>query len=169
MTPWGTLGDGEFGGPFAVVPLVLRQDTGLGDVQVLPVQLLHRFQFHDPPAAEVGGGDVLGQLGVGPGGGAEGGLDLLREDGQGLVPGAPHQLGHAENTALGLVFGECPVHQLGEGHGPHDVAHGNTSLDSIHNFGHRFCSASPKRRNPPPRCARHPLSKGGFRPTDAFR
>ena len=132
------LGHGELGGPLAVVALVPGGDAGLVDAlgQLLPVHDLDGFQLKEPGPGCVGGDDVLGQLGVGPGGGAIGGLNLLRENGQGFVTGVLHQLGYAENTALVFVLGERPVHQLGERHGPHDIAH----FDYLHLYHSQFWS-----------------------------
>ena len=82
------LRDIQLRGPLAVVALVLRQDAGAVDAggQLRAVHLLDGLELKEPGAGEVGGDDVLGQLGVGTGSGAEGGLDGLAEDGQLLRP-----------------------------------------------------------------------------------
>ena len=66
------LGDGQFRGPLAVVALVGGGDTGLVHAlgQLLAVHDLHGLQLEEPGPGGVGGDDVLGQLGVGAGGGA---------------------------------------------------------------------------------------------------
>ena len=119
------LGHGELGGPLAVVALVLRRDAGLGHAlaQRLAVHDLDRLEFKKAASGGVGRHQVLGQLGVGAGGGAVGGFDLLSKDGQGLAVDVADQLGHAEDAAVGAVFGQNPVHERTEGDGTHDVAH----------------------------------------------
>ena len=121
---------GELGRPLAVVALVGGGDAGLADAlgQLLAVHDLHGLDLEEPAASGVGGHDVLGQLGVGAGGGAEGGLDLLVKDGQGLPVPPAGQLGHAEDGLGGAVLAQNPVHQVGKGHGSHNIAHGETSI-----------------------------------------
>ena len=119
------LGDVQLGGPLAVVALVRGGDAGFADAlgQLLAVHHLHGLDLKEAAARGVGRDDVLGQLGVRAGGGAVGGLDLLLKDGQGLPVGVAHQLGHAEHGALGAVLAQNPVHQMGKGHGSHNIAH----------------------------------------------
>ena len=119
------LGHVQLGGPLAVVALVVGGDAGLGHAlgELIAVHDLHRLELKEPGTGGVGGHQVLGQLGVGTGGGAVGGLDLLLEHGQGLAVVVAHQLGHAEDGALALVLGQDPVHQVGKGNGAHNVAH----------------------------------------------
>ena len=70
------------------------------------------------------GHDVLGQLGVGSGGGAEGGLDpLIPEDGQTLLPGAVGPV-NAKDGPLPAALRHDPGHQLLEGDGNHLFRHG---------------------------------------------
>ena len=116
--------DVQLRGPLAVVALVLRQNAGPVDAgrQVCAVHLLDGFQLEKPCAGEVAGNDVLGQLGVGSGGGAKGGLNLLTEDGQGLDAG-PVGLVDAEDGALPLVLGGHPGHQFPEGNRGHQFGH----------------------------------------------
>ena len=116
--------DIQLGGPLAVVALVLRQDAGTVDAggQVGAVHLLNGLQLKEPGAAEVAGDDVLGQLGVGTGGGAEGSLDGLAEDGQ-LLYARLIGLVDAKHGAIPLVFGGDPGHQFPEGNGNHQFRH----------------------------------------------
>ena len=80
--------DSQLRGPLAVVALVLRQDAGTADAggKLRAVHLLDGLELKEPGPGEVPGDDVLGHLGVGPRGGAEGGLQPLSEDGQVLLP-----------------------------------------------------------------------------------
>ena len=122
------LRDRELRGPLAVVALVLGHDAGLRDA-----------------LRDVGGDDVLGELAVGAGGGAERGLDLLGEDrvGTALVL---HDLADAEDAVLLGVLGEDPVHKLRERDRPHDVAHTSSSpcpSETARKGG--FSAASPRR------------------------
>ena len=114
------LGDGQLRGPLAVVALVLCQNTGTVDAggQLRAVHLLNGFQFKEPGTAEVARHDVLGQLGVGAGGGAEGRFDGLSENGQGLAVGTEGAV-NAEHGTLPVMFCDDPGHQLPEGNGGH--------------------------------------------------
>ena len=125
--------DVQLGRPLAVVALILRQDAGAVDAggQVGAVHLLHRFQLEKPGAAEVAGDDVLGQLGIGAGGGAEGGLNGLAEDGQ-LLGARLVGLVDAEDGAVPLVFGGDPGHQFPEGNGNHQFRH--IVISSLYHF-----------------------------------
>ena len=120
--------DVQLRGPLAVVALVLRQDAGPVDAggEFRAVHLLHGFQLEKPGAGEIAGDDVLGQLGVGTGGGAERGLDLLAEDGQSLDAGLIG-LVDAEDGAFSLVLSGHPGHQFPEGNGGHELGHIDTS------------------------------------------
>ena len=114
------LRDGQLRGPLAVVALVLRQNTGAVDAggQLRAVHLLNGFQLKEPGAAEVARHDVLGQLGVGAGSGAEGRFDGLSENGQGLAAGTEGAM-DAEHGTLPVMFCDDPGHQLPEGNGGH--------------------------------------------------
>ena len=145
------LGHRQLGGPLAVVALVPGGDAGLVHAlgQLLAVHDLDGFQLEEPCAAHIGGHDVLGQLGVGTGGGAVGAFDFLVKNGQRLAVFVAHQLGHAKNGALLFVFGQCPVHQLAKGHGSHDITHGCFLLLNIRGGSVRptaACSAPWSRR-----------------------
>ena len=120
------LGHGELGGPLAVVGLVGREDAGLGDAggELGSVHLLHGLELEEPGTAHIAGHEVLGELGVGAGGHAEGGLDALVEDGEGALGVAAHDALLAEDGALGAVLVEDPGHEVVEADGAHDVAHG---------------------------------------------
>ena len=114
------LRDGQLRGPLAVVALVLRQNAGAVDAggQLRAVHLLNGFQLKEPGAAEVARHDVLGQLGVGAGSGAEGRFDGLSENGQGLAAGVEGAM-DAEHGTLSVMFCDDPGHQLPEGNGGH--------------------------------------------------
>ena len=120
------LGHGQLGGPLAVVALVPGGDAGLVHAlgQLLAVHDLDGFQLKEPCAAHIGGHDVLGQLGVGTGGGAVGAFDFFIKNGQRRAVFVAHQFGHAKDGALFFVFRQCPVHQLAKGHGSHHITHG---------------------------------------------
>ena len=114
------LRDGQLRGPLAVVALVLRQNAGTVDAggQLSTVHLLNGFQLKEPGTAEVARHDVLGQLGVGASGGAEGRFDGLSENGQGLAAGTEGAM-DAEHGTLPVMFCDDPGHQLPEGDGGH--------------------------------------------------
>ena len=114
------LGDRQLCAPLAIVALVLRQNAGPVDAggQLSAVHLLNGFQFKEPGTAEVARHDVLGQLGVGAGGGAEGRFDGLSENGQGLAVGTEGAM-DAEHGTLPVMFRDDPGHQLPEGNGGH--------------------------------------------------
>ena len=110
------LGDGQLRGPLAVVALVLCQNAGAVDAggQLSAVHLLNGFQFKEPGTAEIARHDVLGQLGVGAGSGAEGCFNGLPENGQGLTTGMERAV-NAEHGTLPVMFCDDPGHQLPEG------------------------------------------------------
>ena len=112
--------DIQLRGPLAVVALILRQDAGAVDAggQICAVHLLDGLQLEEPGAGEIAGNDVLGQLGVGAGGGAERSLDGLPEDGELLHAGLVG-LVDAEHGAVPAVFGGDPGHQFPKGNGGH--------------------------------------------------
>ena len=114
------LRNGQLRGPLTVVALVLRQNAGTVDAggQLRAVHLLNGFQLKEPGAAEVACHDVLGQLGVGTRGGAEGRFDGLSENGQGLAAGMEGAM-NAEHGAFTVIFRNDPGHQLPEGNGGH--------------------------------------------------
>ncbi len=69
-------------------------------------------------------GTVVGTVfAIATGGGVEGGLDLLPENGTAVAALMADDPGYAENSALVLMLGEDPVHQISEGNGTHDIAH----------------------------------------------
>ena len=93
---------------------------GRGDAggQIGAVHLLDGLDLEEPCAGHIGGDDVLSQLAVGAGGGAEGSFDALTEDGQALA-GGTIGLVDAEDLAAVGVFGDHPVHKRAEGDGIH--------------------------------------------------
>ena len=116
------LPDGELGGPLGVVGLVFHIDAGLYDAQLLAHQYLHRFKLKDTGAGGKGGENVLGQLGVGAGGGTHGDRHLLARHRH----GAGNQLcvdGHIEQALVPLVFGDYGLQQGLKGNASHFVAH----------------------------------------------
>ena len=123
------LGHGQLGGPLLVIALVVGEDTGAGDAggQISAVHLLDGLDLEEPGASHIGGDDVLRQLAVGAGGGAEGRLDALAEDGQALSRGVVC-LAHAEDLAGRGVFLYHPVHQRLERDGIHFLRHRSSSL-----------------------------------------
>ncbi len=122
--------DVQLRGPLAVVALVLRQNAGPADAggQIRAVHLLDGFQLEEPGSGEIAGNDVLGQLGIGSGGGAEGGLDFLAEDGQGL-DARLIGLVDAEDGAVLLILGGYPGHEFPERDGGHEFGHCDTSIE----------------------------------------
>ena len=114
------LRDSQLRGPLAVVALVLCQNAGAVDAggQLRAVHLLNGFQLEEPGAAEIARHDVLGQLGVGAGSGAEGCFNGLPENGQGLAAGMEGAM-DAEHGTLSVMFCDDPGHQLPEGNGGH--------------------------------------------------
>ena len=121
-----SLGHIQFRGPFAVIALIPRRDAGFvhAGCQFRAVHLLDCLQLKEAGAGRVGRDNVLRQLRVRSGRRAEGRLDLFIEDRQQLPVCMPDRIGHAEQAAALPVFFHCPVHQLPEGHGAHDIAHG---------------------------------------------
>ena len=102
------LRDGQLRGPLAVVALVLCQNAGAVDAggQLGAVHLLNGFQFKEPGTAEVARHDVLGQLGVGAGSGAEGCFNGLPENGQGLAAGMEGAVNAEYRTFPGVFRGD---------------------------------------------------------------
>ena len=147
-----SLGNAQLGAPFHVVALVLCLDAGLGDGQILTVDDLNGLDLEEAAAAGVCGDQVLSQLGVRTGSGAEGGLDLLGEDGQSLAGGVLVDVANAEDGALLGVLGEDPIHQFSKRNGAHDVAHNDSPFSLKRSSpalkgGHRFpCCFEPARR-----------------------
>ena len=117
---------GELGAPLAVVALVLGEDAGLRDVQVLAVDYLHGLELEHAAAADVGRGDVLRELGVRARRGADGGLEETAHEGRGaqsaVAAGAVELLAAEDGAAL-LPLAEDPVQQVPEGDTVHTVAH----------------------------------------------
>ena len=120
---------GELGGPLLIIALIVGEDAGAGDAggQIGAVHLLDGLDLEEPGAGHIGGDDVLGQLAVGTGGGSEGGLDALAEDGQALARGLIG-LAHAEDLAGSGVFLHHPVHQGLERNGIHFLRHRSSSF-----------------------------------------
>ena len=106
------LRDLQLGGPFLVIGLVVGKDARTGDAagQLLAVHLLHGLDLEKAGTGEVGGDDVLRELAVGAGSGAERRFDRLAEDGERLARGIIRRV-HAEDLTLAGVFGDDPVHQ----------------------------------------------------------
>ena len=103
---------GQLGGPLLIVALVGGEDAGAGHAggKLGTVHLLYGLDLEEARAREVGGDDVLRELAVGAGSGAERRFDRLAEDGQRLARGVIRRM-HAKNLALAGVFGDDPVHQ----------------------------------------------------------
>ena len=103
--------DLEFLRPLDVVPLVLDVDAGFVDVQL--VERLDRLEFDQAGAHQPCGDDVLGHLGVGPGGDAERRLQLdpVFPAAEAMVEAGDEEglPGHVEDRALLLQLGEDPV------------------------------------------------------------
>ena len=133
------LGHGQLRGPLLVIALVVGQDAGAGHTggQISAVHLLNGLYLEEPGAGRIGGDDVLGQLAVGTGGGAEGGLDALAEDGQALAGGVV-LLMHAEHVAAAGVLGDYPIHQRFEGNGIHFLGHGGSSFLNRKKSAHQY-------------------------------
>ena len=74
----------QFGGPLAVIALVIRFDAWLihAGRQLRAVHNLHRLQFKEPAASIIGRRNILGQLTVGSGSRADRRLQIPSEDGQ---------------------------------------------------------------------------------------
>ena len=133
------LGNGQLRGPLLVIALVVGQDAGAGHTggQISAVHLLDGLYLEEPGAGRIGGDDVLGQLAVGTGGGAEGGLDALAEDGQALAGGVV-LLMHTEHVAAADVLGDYPIHQGFEGNGIHFLGHGGSSFLNRKKSAHQY-------------------------------
>ena len=149
------LGDGQLGGPLLVIALVHGQNAGTGYAggQIGAVHLLDGFHLEEAGAGKVGGDDVLGQLAVGAGGRAEGGLDALAEDGQGLA-GGPVALMDAEHGAVVGVFGHHPVHQGAERNGIHFLRHNDSPFSGRRAINTDGGSARPTASWQLPECGR---------------
>ena len=98
------------------------QGRGTQAASVRAVHLLYGLDLEEARAREVGGDDVLRELAVGAGGGAEWGLDALAEDGQALARGLIFLVDAEDVAALG-VLGHDPVHQGRERNGIHFLRH----------------------------------------------
>ena len=111
----------EFRGPLAVITLVLRQDAGAVDTggQLRAVHLLYSLQLKEPGSGEIGGDDILCQLGIGPGGRAKGRLNFFpAKDGEGFLSRYVRAV-DAEDGTLPVVLGGEPVHQFLKRNGDH--------------------------------------------------
>ena len=102
----------ELGRPFLVVALVGCQNAGARHTRgkFRAVHLLYGFHFKEARACHISGDDVLRQLAVGAGRGAERGFNALAEDGErfaGSIVGGVH----TEDFALACIFGDDPVHE----------------------------------------------------------
>ena len=115
---------GQLGGPLLIVALVGGEDAGTGHAggKLGAVHLLYGLDLEEARAREVGGDDVLRELAVGAGGGAEGRFDALTEDGQALARGLILLVDAEDVAALG-VLGHDPVHQGRERNGIHFLRH----------------------------------------------
>ena len=115
---------GQLGGPLLIVALVGGEDAGTGHAggKLGAVHLLYGLDLEEARAGEVGGDDVLRELAVGAGGGAEGRFDALTEDGQALARGLIFLVDAEDVAALG-VLGHDPVHQGRERNGIHFLRH----------------------------------------------
>ena len=116
------LPDGELGGPLGVVCLVFHVDAGLYNAKLLAHQYLHRLQLEDAGSGGKGGEYVLGQLGVGTGGGAHGDRYLPAC----YCHGAGHQLcmyGYVEQALVPFVFGDHSLQQGFKRNASHFIAH----------------------------------------------
>ncbi len=120
------LHDLQLRGPLLIVALVVGQNAGAGDAggQIGAVHLLDGFHFKEARARHVRGDDVLRQLAVGAGRGAERGFNALAEDGERLGRVGDPALVHAEDLASLLPLCEDPVHQAAERNGIHFLRHG---------------------------------------------
>ena len=122
------LPDLQLGRPLLVVAFVRGQDAGTRHAagQLFAVHLLDGLDLEEARTGHVGRDDVLRQLAVRAGGGAERRLDALTEDGERLARGVIRHV-NAEDFALTGVFCDDPVHQRPE-------------RDRIHSFRHEISS-----------------------------
>ena len=126
------LRNGQLSGPLLVVALVVGQDAGTGHTggQLGAVHLLHGLDLEETGTGHVGGDNVLGQLAVGTGGGTEGGLNALTENGQALAVCLVSLVDAEDLTAHG-VLGDNPVHQGLERNRIHFFRHSVYSFSMI--------------------------------------
>jgi len=99
----------QFLGPLAVVGDIRRIDAGAAHGEL--IQDLDGLQFDEARAAEPARDDVLGELGVGPGGHAQRRRQASPEDAA-FEPGARYldvRLGNAQHRSLVLQFLEDPA------------------------------------------------------------
>ena len=122
------LPDLELGRPLLIVAFVRGQNAGTRHAagQLFAVHLLDGLDLKEARAGHVGRDDVLCQLAVRAGGGAERRLNALTEDGERLARGVIRHV-NAEDLALAGVFCDDPVHHRPE-------------RDRIHSFRHEISS-----------------------------
>ena len=118
------LGQGELGRPLGVEALVFGIDAGL--FQFETVQDLHRLELDKAPASQPGGDDVLGQLGMGAGCRADGGLAGFTEHLDLALVLLAIKLcgGNTENSLTLFIFRKNTGQKVLEGNGSHNIAHG---------------------------------------------
>ncbi len=91
----------KFRRPFGVKAFVFGIDAGF--FQLKPVENLYGFQLDKPPTGEPGGDDILRQLGMWPGGGADWGGAAFAEDAYPALVGRRIEL-LLRNTKNGMVL-----------------------------------------------------------------
>ena len=118
------LGQGELGRPLGVEALILGIDAGL--FQFETVQDLHRLELDKAPAGQPGSDDVLGQLGMGAGCRANGGLAGFTEhlDLALVLLAIELRGGNTENALTLFIFRKNTGQQVLERNGSHNIAHG---------------------------------------------
>ncbi len=116
------LRNAQLRGPLDVVALVLGEDAGLADGQVLSIERLHRFQFEESASGIVSGYQVLCKLRMRAGGGAERRFQMLRKELQRVVLRCDIGTANTKYAALLALF-QNPVHQIGKRNWRHTVGH----------------------------------------------
>lgn len=116
---------GKLRAPLAVVAFVVSQYAGAADAggKLLPIHLLHGFQFKEPRAGVVARNYIFRKLRIGACGGAEGGLQLFAEEHKRARVLLNIGRAYAENRPACFLFAKHPFYKRLKGQWVHSFAH----------------------------------------------
>jgi len=114
--------EGKLLGPLGVVPFVEDIDAGFLELQA--IELLHGLEFDEAASGDIGTDDVLGELRVGPGCGAEGGFKRSTKNVRRpnlICVSVEHALRDSKDGTVPFMFLQHPVDEPLEGQYAHSV------------------------------------------------